>query len=117
MLTEFNSSDSPEIAYKKITRISQQGDLEIISAIKDEQIVLKGKRDYSGAVLGILIVVGLLLFLIGLVIAALYYWTRPYKKIIIEIVPKDQGSIITITSQNKIEDIVIYQIRKSVTPE
>jgi len=115
LLTEFNSNHSPEIVYKKITKQSQYGNLEIISSIKNEQIVLKGKRDFSGAVLGILIVVGLLLFLVGLLIAALYYWTRPYKKIIIEIAPKDQGSIITITSQNKIEDIEIYEIRKSLT--
>lgn len=116
MLTEFDSVHPPEIAYKKIIRQSHYGDLEIISSIKNEQIVLKGKRAYSGAVLGILIVVGLLLFLVGLLIAALYYWTRPHKKIIIEIEPKEQGSTITISSQNKIEAVTIYEIKKLLSP-
>ena len=56
--------------------------------------------------------VGVLLFLIGLVIAAIYYWTRPYKKIIIELEPKGEGSSIIIESEHKIDNDVIREIKR-----
>ena len=79
---------------------------------KNEQIVFKGGRNYSVGVLVTLLVVGVLLFLIGLVIAAIYYWTRPYKKIIIELEPKGEGSSIIIESEHKIDNDVIREIKR-----
>ena len=73
---------------------------------------MKGKRSYSAGILVVLIVVGLLLFLVGLVIAAIYYWTRPFQKIIIELEPKDTGCTITIKTEGKIHDVTIYEIKK-----
>ena len=48
------------------------------------------------------------------IIAAIYYWTRPYKKIIFELEPRGTGSLITVRTEGKIDDIVIYQIEKSL---
>jgi len=115
MLKEFDSNDPPEIAYKKIIKQSQYGDYEVTSSVKNEQVVLKGKRDYSVGILVVLIVVGLLLFLVGLIIAAIYYWTRPYKKIIFEIEPRDTGSSISVRTEGKIDDIAIYEIQKALS--
>ncbi|MDI1495899.1 MAG: putative membrane protein [Cenarchaeum symbiont of Oopsacas minuta] len=112
MYAEFDSDCTPEIAYKKIIKQSRHGDFEITSSMKNEQIVFKGNRNYSVGVLVTLIVVGLLLFIVGLVIAAIYYWTRPYKKIIIELEPNDDGSIITVRSDGKVHNIVIYEFKK-----
>lgn len=114
MFTEFDSDYPPEKAYKEIQKQSNNRDFEIMSTTKNEQIVLKGKRDFSTTVLVVLIVVGLLLFLVGLVIAAIYYWTRPYQKIIIEIEPRDTGSTITVKTKGRIQDVVIYEIRKEL---
>ena len=99
-------------AYKKLIKQSAYGDSEVISSIKNEQIVFKGGRNYSVGVLVTLLVVGVLLFLIGLVIAAIYYWTRPYKKIIIELEPKGEGSSIIIESEHKIDNDVIREIKR-----
>lgn len=114
MLKEFDSDYSPEIAYKKIIKQSQYGDFEVTYSVKNEQIVLKGKRNYSVGILVVLIVVGLLLFVVGLIIAAIYYWTRPYKKIIFELEPRDSGSLITLRTEGKIDDIIIFEIEKAL---
>ena len=100
-----------DLASKSYKTISY-GDSEVISSIKNEQIVFKGGRNYSVGVLVTLLVVGVLLFLIGLVIAAIYYWTRPYKKIIIELEPKGEGSSIIIESEHKIDNDVIREIKR-----
>ena len=114
MFTEFDSDYPVEEAYKKIIKQTNHGDFEPISSIKNEQVILKGKRSYSVGILVVLIVVGLLLFLVGLVIAAIYYWTRPYQKIIIELEPRDTGSTITIKTEGKIHDVTIYEIKKTL---
>ena len=112
MYTEFDSDYIPEEAYKKIIKQSSYGDFEIVSSVKNEQIVFKGNRNYSKGVMGILIVVGLLLFIVGLVLAAVYYWTRPYQKIVFELESRDGGSTITIRADDKIHDITIHEIKK-----
>ena len=112
MYVEFDSDHTVESAYKKLIKQSAYGDSEVISSIKNEQIVFKGGRNYSVGVLVTLLVVGVLLFLIGLVIAAIYYWTRPYKKIIIELEPKGEGSSIIIESEHKIDNDVIREIKR-----
>lgn len=115
MFTEFDSNYPVEEAYKKIIKQKNYGDFEPISSIKNEQVVLKGKRSYSVGILVVLIVVGLLLFIIGgLVIAAIYYWTRPYQKIIIELESRDTGSTITIITEGKIHDVTTYEIKKTL---
>ena len=52
-----------------------------------------------------------MLLIIGLAIAAIYYWTRPYKKIIIELEPNGEGSSITIESEHKIDNNIIREIK------
>ncbi len=114
MITEFDSEYPTETAYKEILKQSSHGNFESVSSIKNEQVVLRGKRSYSTGILIALIAVGILLFIVGLVIAAIYYWTRPYQKIIIEFEPRDTGSTITIKTEGKIDEIAIYDIKKTL---
>ena len=133
MFAEFDSELSPDNAYKRIIKESSYGDFKVVSATKNEQVVLKGGRDYNKAVMAMLIAVcfllilaalfiadmiSLLLIIIGLIIVAVYYWTRPYQKIIIEIEPKKDGtgSLITISTEAKIQDSVAYEIRQLLRP-
>ena len=58
-----------------------------------------------------LLVVGVLLLIVGLAIAAIYYWTRPYKKIIIELEPNGEGSSITIESEHKLDNNMVHDIK------
>ena len=109
--TEFDSDHTVETSYKKLIKHSSYGDFEVTSSVKNEQIVFKGKRSYDLTILVALIIVGVLLFIVGLIIAAIYYWTRPYQKIIIELEPKDTGSTITIQTNGKIQDITIHEIK------
>ena len=55
---------------------------------------------------------GVLLLIVGLAIAAIYYWTRPYKKIIIELEPNGEGSSITIESAYRIDNNIIREIKR-----
>lgn len=112
MFIEFNSDYSPEAAYKKVIKNSNYGNFEVSSTIKNEQIVLKGGRNYSGGILAVLIIVGLLLFVVGLIIGLIYYWTRPYHKLIIEIEPSSEGSLITISSDSKHQAIATHEIKR-----
>ena len=117
MFVEFDSDYPVETAYKEIIKQSNHADWETISSVRNEQIILKGKRSYSAGILVVLIIVGLLLFLVGLIIAAIYYWTRPYQKIIIELEPRDTGSTITIRTEGKIPEVTIYEIKKTLNPK
>ena len=66
MYVEFDSDHTVESAYKKLIKHSAYGDSEVISSIKNEQIVFKGGRNYSVGVLVTLLVVG----------DTISYWTR-----------------------------------------
>lgn len=93
MLTEFDSKYPRDEAYKRIVKHANAGRLEVVHTVKNEQIVLKGGRDYSTGWLVTFIVIGLLLFIVGLIIAAIYYWTRPYKKIVIQLETVMMGEV------------------------
>ena len=47
MYVEFDSDHTVESAYKKLIKQSAYGDSEVISSIKNEQIVFKGGRNYK----------------------------------------------------------------------
>ena len=65
------------------------------TTIKDEQVVLKGRRDFRTVLLVVTI-------LFGVIIGLVYYWTRPFRKIIINIDPDNSGgSVISITTYEK----------------
>lgn len=114
MIREFDSKYTPEENTKRVMRTSMIPSYDVESHVKNDHVILKGGRDYSTGILVLLIVVGLLLFVIGLLIAVAYYWTRPYKKIIIAFEPTDTGSLVTITSQNQISDFVMYEFEKEL---
>lgn len=105
------------ILWKHLIKNSSHGDFEIISSIKNEQIVFKGNRGYDPVILVALIVVGALLFVVGLIIAPIYYRTRPYQKIIIELESKDAGSTITIHTNDKIQEGTIHEIKTLLASE
>ena len=111
MHIEFDSDHTVESAYKKLIKQSAYGDSEVISSMKNEQIIFKGGRNYNVGVLVALLVVGVLLLIVGLAIAAIYYWTRPYKKIIIELEPNGEGSSITIESEHKLDNNMVHDIK------
>ena len=111
MFTQFDSDHSVETAYQKIMKQSNYDtDYEILSSTRNEQIVLKGSRNYSVGLLVGLIIFGFVSIL-GFVIALVYYLTRPYRKIVIEFEQRDIGCQITITSSGKISSSKIYAIR------
>ena len=56
MYVEFDSDHTVESAYKKLIKQSAYGDSEVISSIKNEQIVFKGGRNYSVGVLVTLLI-------------------------------------------------------------
>ena len=116
MLTEFNSRHPPEVAYKEIVKQIEYEKFTVASSIEPEQIVLTGERVYSVGVLVVLVAIGLLLFVVGAIIAVLYYLTRPYQKIIIELEPMDTGSHITITYKGKKQVTMIQTIKEHLGP-
>lgn len=79
-------------------------------------MVLKGKRSYNVGILVALLTGGSLL-IAGPVIAAAYYWTRPFRKIILELEPRDTGSTITIKTEGKTRDVIIHKIEKALKSE
>ena len=130
MFKEFKNNLSPKDSYNKIIKKIQFGEFQVASTIPNEQIVLKGNRNYKSGILilftmfGFLLfgigfiltdVVDILLFLVGLIIAAIYYWTRPFKRIIINLEVNDSGSLITIMSDVGDFKMILFEIEKTLT--
>ena len=112
MLVEFESEHPAEIAYKETVKQVHMGDLELTGTSKNERVVLKGKRLYNTGILVVLIVLGALFMVVGLIIPAIYYWTRPYQKIVINFESSEGGRcLITMSSNGQMNNITLHKIK------
>jgi len=130
-LTRLKTELEPEKAYNELLKeFNLRVDLEVSSTVSNQQITFNGERRYSKGLVGLLIGIGFLslilvgfadlvigvgMFLFMVVVAVVYKVTRPYKKMVINIEPEEQGSTVIIIGERTIlTDIDLYEIAKSL---